>query len=316
MCGTKCLFPELLQFLLAPPFPPDAMLDDSSASLSLRTTLHGGRGEGRIWPKERWFPCEKLIDCRSSAFCKLVPHNFGQDCSSKRVKPWSNGTSNSSRFEPHFQPGWGWVSFGHARGSSWVEVDHQAQILAQLEPSFSQFGHLDKLSQVLVWLLGGCAGIVSNVLILFVRPGSLFLLCNLARVGFSCEYFGGCSDPFSREIRSARQVTIFSWYTIFIFRHWSGSSIIFFSFTRPQRHNFHPFRVPSLRCLKTQTCVRRFCSEYSSLVRDKILQHFLIHLNLCLEHGQDFGESPETPGYANTSWVTTHTHGSNSTPRV
>ena len=44
MCGTKCLFPELLQYSLAPPFSPDAMLDDSSASLSLRTTLHGGRG--------------------------------------------------------------------------------------------------------------------------------------------------------------------------------------------------------------------------------------------------------------------------------
>ena len=85
MCGTECLFPELLQFSLAPPFPPDAMLDDSLASLSLRTTLHGGRGgggESRIWPKERWFPCEKLIDGRGSAFCKLVPHNFGQDCRS------------------------------------------------------------------------------------------------------------------------------------------------------------------------------------------------------------------------------------------
>ena len=40
----------------------------------------GGGGEGRIWPKERLFPCEKLIDGRGSAFCKLVPHNFGQDC--------------------------------------------------------------------------------------------------------------------------------------------------------------------------------------------------------------------------------------------
>ena len=80
MCGTKCLFPELLQYSLAPPFPPDAMLDDSSASLCLRTTLHEGGGEGRIWPKERLFPCEKLIDGRGSAFRKLVPHNFGQDC--------------------------------------------------------------------------------------------------------------------------------------------------------------------------------------------------------------------------------------------
>ena len=88
MCGTKCLFPELLQYSLAPPFPPDAMLDDSSASLSLRTTSHGGGGggEGRIWPKERLFPCEKLIDGRGSAFCKLVPHKFGQDCLNVEIK--------------------------------------------------------------------------------------------------------------------------------------------------------------------------------------------------------------------------------------
>ena len=30
------------------PHPPDAMLDDSSASLPLRTTLHGGRGGGKV----------------------------------------------------------------------------------------------------------------------------------------------------------------------------------------------------------------------------------------------------------------------------
>ena len=89
MCGTKCRFPELLQYSLAPPFPPDAMLDESSASLSLRTTLHWGRGGGggsRIWPKERWFSCEQLIDGRGSAFCKLVPHNFGQDCLNVEIK--------------------------------------------------------------------------------------------------------------------------------------------------------------------------------------------------------------------------------------
>ena len=40
----------------------------------------GGGGGGRIWLKERLFPCEKLIDGRGNAFCKLVPHNFGQDC--------------------------------------------------------------------------------------------------------------------------------------------------------------------------------------------------------------------------------------------
>ena len=86
-CWPKCVgqsafFPNCCSIRSLPPSPPDAMLDDSSASLSLRATLHGGRGgESRIWHKERWFPCEKLIDGRGSAFCKLVPHNFGQDCS-------------------------------------------------------------------------------------------------------------------------------------------------------------------------------------------------------------------------------------------
>ena len=83
MCGTKCLFPELLQYSLAPPFPPDAMLDDSSASLSLRTTLHGG-GKVGFGPKNVCF--QKLIDGRGSAFCKLVPHNLGQDCLNVEIK--------------------------------------------------------------------------------------------------------------------------------------------------------------------------------------------------------------------------------------
>ena len=65
-----------------PPPPPDAMLDDLSASLSYEQHCIGEGGESRICPKERWFPCEKLIDGRGSAFCKLVPHNFGQDCRS------------------------------------------------------------------------------------------------------------------------------------------------------------------------------------------------------------------------------------------
>ena len=62
---------------------PDAMLDDSSASLPYEQHCMGG---GRIWPKERLFPCEKLIDGRGSAFCKLVPHNFGQDCLNVEIK--------------------------------------------------------------------------------------------------------------------------------------------------------------------------------------------------------------------------------------
>ena len=60
--------------------PPHAMLDDSSESFSLRTTLHGGRGEVGFGPKNVSFQVKKLIDGRDSAFCKLVPHTFGQDC--------------------------------------------------------------------------------------------------------------------------------------------------------------------------------------------------------------------------------------------
>ena len=51
----------------------------------------GGGGEGRIWPKERLFPCEKLIDGRGSAFCRLVPHNFGQDCTYLDKSCWIDG---------------------------------------------------------------------------------------------------------------------------------------------------------------------------------------------------------------------------------
>ena len=41
----------------------------------------GGGGKVEFGPKERLFPCERLIDGRGSASCKRVPHNFGQDCS-------------------------------------------------------------------------------------------------------------------------------------------------------------------------------------------------------------------------------------------
>ena len=82
MCGTKCLFPELLQYSLTPPFPPMQCWPTRRQAFPYEQHCMGGGGESRIWPKERWFPCEKLIDGRGSAFCKLVPHNFGQDCSS------------------------------------------------------------------------------------------------------------------------------------------------------------------------------------------------------------------------------------------
>ena len=66
-----------------PPPPPPPMQCWTTRRQAFPYEQHcmGGGGEGRIWPKERLFPCEKLIDGRGSAFCKLVPHNFGQDCS-------------------------------------------------------------------------------------------------------------------------------------------------------------------------------------------------------------------------------------------
>ena len=37
------------------------------------------------------------------------------------VKPWPNGTPNSSQLEPSSQLWWSWVSFGHPLGLSWLE---------------------------------------------------------------------------------------------------------------------------------------------------------------------------------------------------
>ena len=69
------------------------------------------------------------------------------------MKPWPNGDPNISQLEPSFQLGWNWVSFGHpvgslelaGVGSSWLKFD-QAQIIAQLKPSFPPFGDLSQLS--------------------------------------------------------------------------------------------------------------------------------------------------------------------------
>ena len=84
--GHCAFFPNCCNIRSLPP----------SATMQCWTTLRqafpyeqhcmGGGGEGRIWPKERVFPCEKLIDGRGSAFCKLVPHNFGQDCLNVEIK--------------------------------------------------------------------------------------------------------------------------------------------------------------------------------------------------------------------------------------
>ena len=98
MCGTKFFFSRIAAIFarspLPPPPPPPPIPRCNVGRLVGKPFLTnniawgeggGGGGEGRIWPKERLFPCEKLIDGRGSAFCKLVPHNFGQDCRFLRV---------------------------------------------------------------------------------------------------------------------------------------------------------------------------------------------------------------------------------------
>ena len=49
MCGTLCLLWQIPAIFAPSPLPPPpyAMLDDSSASLSLWTTLHGGKHGGK-----------------------------------------------------------------------------------------------------------------------------------------------------------------------------------------------------------------------------------------------------------------------------
>ena len=79
--GQSVFFPNCCSFRSLPPSPPMQCWTTGRQAFPYEQHCMGGGGESRIWPKERWFPCEKLIDGRGSAFCKLVPHNFGQDCS-------------------------------------------------------------------------------------------------------------------------------------------------------------------------------------------------------------------------------------------
>ena len=79
--GQSVFFPNCAVFARSPLPPPMQCWTTRRQAFPYEQHCMGGGGESRIWPKERWFPCEKLIDGRGSAFCKLVPHNFGQDCS-------------------------------------------------------------------------------------------------------------------------------------------------------------------------------------------------------------------------------------------
>ena len=79
--GQSAFFPHCCN-IRSLPLPPRCNVGRLVGKPFLTNNIAWGEGEeGRIWPKERLFPCEKLIDGRGSAFCKLVPHNFGQDCS-------------------------------------------------------------------------------------------------------------------------------------------------------------------------------------------------------------------------------------------
>ena len=79
--GQSAFFPNCCN-IRSLPLPPRCNVGRLVGKPFLTNNIAWREGEeGKIWPKERLFPCEKLIDGRGSAFCKLVPHNFGQDCS-------------------------------------------------------------------------------------------------------------------------------------------------------------------------------------------------------------------------------------------
>ena len=96
-----------------------------------------------------------LVDWRKSHVINHVLTRLWRQVSGRTVKPWPNGTPNSSQLKPRFQLGWGWVSFGHPLGSRWLEFD-QLQMFAQLKPGFPPFGQLEPSCFV---LLGDCAGL-------------------------------------------------------------------------------------------------------------------------------------------------------------
>ena len=84
---VKVPFSRIAAIFARSPLPPRCNVGRLVGKPFLTNKIALGDGEeGRIWPKERLFPCEKLIDRRGSAFCKLVQHNFGQDCLNVEIK--------------------------------------------------------------------------------------------------------------------------------------------------------------------------------------------------------------------------------------
>ena len=119
-----------------------------------------------------------LFDQISSRISTLfVPNHLQRVMTSVRL--WPNGPPNSSQLEPSSQLRWSWVSFGHPLGLSWLELLEfdQAQIFAQLEPSFPPFRHLSQLKPTLSKLFCYCY--------VTTRPYSdnCTVSCDLTRLG-------------------------------------------------------------------------------------------------------------------------------------
>ena len=123
------------------------------------------------------------------------------------VKPWPNGTLNSSQLEPSSQLRWSWVSFGHPLGLSWLELDRAGWNLIKLKfsPNSSQVFHRLATTVYSSQLSPSCFELLCDYAVIFrqvngfLQAGSTwqyrlathrckFWFCNLAQVGLSWEY--------------------------------------------------------------------------------------------------------------------------------
>ena len=86
MCGTSCFFWRIPAIFAPSPLPHRAMLNGCSQSGFDNTTLNGGERERCELLTETHFLHKQTEDRVCRVFFKLVPHNFGQDCSS--LKSW------------------------------------------------------------------------------------------------------------------------------------------------------------------------------------------------------------------------------------
>ena len=80
MCGTLCLFSRIPTIFA--PFPLSALQCWTRCQLAFPFEQHcmGEEGKVEFGPLRTFVSMWKTIGGRGSAFCKSVPHNFGQDC--------------------------------------------------------------------------------------------------------------------------------------------------------------------------------------------------------------------------------------------